>query len=724
MKAKELLVFLGLVFLAGCTSNEPGQKPPLAQVKPVEDVYFGTKISDPYRYMENLKDSTVQQWFKAQADYSRKILNSIPGRQKLIDKMVEFDSRRSSKIQLFEISDNNRYLYLKTTPSDQTGKLFYRDGYEGKETLLYDPVKHSSDSTLKFSISSAALSIDGSKVALEIAPNGSESGEIVIMDIRDLKKYPEKIDRSVGGVSWIQDGSGLFYLRLKSSDVHQKDRELDSKAFFHLIGTDPAKDAEVLSREKYPQLGFKAEAMPFVIYDKDSKYLFAYLSTVDNRQTVFYAPFSELKKDKINWKPLFKPEDEVYGFQTTDKDLYIFTPKGAPKFKLLKTSVKDPDIANAEVVIPEDKNGTIESFAVTSEGLYYTLSENGVTARLFYEANGEKSPREIKLPFAAGTASVNGRSFKLNDVWVNISGWSSANQRYRYLSQKNEFALENLSSVAEYPEYKDLVVEELMIPSHDGVKVPLSLVYNKGIKKDGNNPVLFFGYGAYGSSMNPFFSPAFLLWTSNGGIFAVAHVRGGGELGDQWHKGGFKTTKPNTWKDLIASAEYLIAEKFTSPQKIAIYSASAGGILIGRAMTERPDLFAAAIPEVGCLNAVRMEETPNGPVNAPEFGTVKDSVECKALIEMDSYLHIKEGEKYPATLITAGMNDPRVIAWQPGKFAARLQAANGSVKPILFWTDFAAGHGIGNTKIKDFESLSDVLSFSFWQTGVPGFQIK
>jgi prolyl oligopeptidase len=168
----------------------------------------------------------------------------------------------------------------------------------------------------------------------------------------------------------------------------------------------------------------------------------------------------------------------------------------------------------------------------------------------------------------------------------------------------------------------------------------------------------------------------------------------------------------------------LVAEKYTVPQKIAINSGSAGGILVGRAMTERPDLFAVAIPEVGCLNAVRMEEEPSGPNNIPEFGTVKDSVEFKALLEMDSYHHIKQGEKFPAALITAGMNDPRVIAWQPGKFAARLQAANKSDKPILFLTDFSAGHGIGNTKIKDFESLADVLSFAFWQTGVPGFQVK
>jgi prolyl oligopeptidase len=205
---------------------------------------------------------------------------------------------------------------------------------------------------------------------------------------------------------------------------------------------------------------------------------------------------------------------------------------------------------------------------------------------------------------------------------------------------------------------------------------------------------------------------------------AIAHVRGGGELGDEWHKAGQKTTKPNTWKDLIACTEYLINEKYTSPKNVAIYSASAGGILVGRAMTERPDLFAAVVPAVGCMNTLRGENSPNGPVNVPEFGTSADSVECMALIEMDSYLHLQDGEEYPATLVTAGMNDPRVIAWQPAKFAARLQAANASEAPVLFLPDYDAGHGMGDTKSKHFESLSDVLSFALWQTGAEGFQVN
>jgi len=727
MKTKLFLIVLTLVFMAHCTSGQIKKQPPLAQVKPVTDNYFGTKISDPYRYMENLKDTAVQHWFKQQADYSRGILNSIPGRQALIDKMKDFDGRKSSRIFYVMITDNDRYFYLKQTPADETGKLYFRDGFKGNESLLFDPEKYNADSTRKYAISTISPSEDGSRIAFEIAANGSESAEMLTMDVISEKLFPEKIDRCGGSgmeASWLPDGRGFLYNRMKSADVHQMDRQLDSKTYLHLVGTDPATDKEIFSGTKYPDLEIKPADSPVVYYDKNSKCLFASLISVDPRLNIYYAPYSELTNERINWKHLFKPEDEIYNYYTTDKELYVYTPKDASNFKILKTSIIVPDFTKAEVVVPEDPLRKLTSFCLSKDGLYYTLSENGVKGKLHFIPQGEKAGKEIELPFAAGTIFVSVKGLKFSDAWVYIMGWTNDFQRYRYSRQKNEFTIENLSSTAEYPEYADLVVEELMIPSHDGVKVPLSLVYKKGIKKDGNNPVFFFGYGAYGMSMNPFFSPGFLLWAKNGGILAFAHVRGGGELGDHWYKGGYKTTKPNTWKDLIACAEYLVNEKYTEPKKIAINSASAGGILIGRAMTERPDLFAVARPEVGCLNTVRMEDSPNGPDNVREFGTIKNASEYKALIEMDSYLHIKDGVKYPATLITAGMNDPRVIAWEPGKFAARLQAANAAEKPILFFTDYEAGHGIGNTKTKSFESLADVFSFAFWQTGNPDYQIK
>lgn len=683
----------------------------------VVETLCGQRIADPYRPLENLKDPKVQAWFKREADHARKVLDAIPGRSELIAKMVEFDKRRPEKIYDLSITDNNRYFYLKQTPADETGKLFFRKGYKGKERLLFDPATFRDNSGDTYVISQVAPSIDGSKVIIGLSPNGSENAILIVMDVKSGRIYPERIDRCwFADPSWLPDGKSFYYNRLNTADLHDKAREQNSKVWLHVIGTAPSTDREIFSRTHNPKLAIKPEDIPSVMYDKKSRKLYAFVGSVDPRLTAWYAPASAIGKETIPWKPLFRPSDDVYDFAATKHDIYIFTPKNAPRFKVVKTSLDEPDLATAETVIPEPKEATLSGMALTSNGIFYSESFNGVREELFHLSYNGTKPEEIKMPFEAGTMAISSKGFDKPELWAVMGGWNHDYRRYRYDMKHNRFIDETLSSKASYPEYDNLEVKEVMVPSYDGVKVPLSLIYNRGMKMDGKTPVLIYGYGAYGNSITPFFSPSFLLWTYKGGMIAVAHVRGGGELGDAWHKAGMKSTKPNTWKDLIACAEYLIKENYTSPQHIAINGGSAGGILIGRAMTARPDLFAAAMPQVGVLNAVRGEFSPNGPVNVPEFGTVKNPEECKALIEMDAYLHIRDGVKYPAALITAGMNDPRVPAWQPAKFAARLQEATASGKPVLFFTDYKAGHGIGDTKTKQFESLADMLSFGLWQT--------
>jgi prolyl oligopeptidase len=722
MKTKTMLICLTTFLMALNTTGKAQKKPPLMQAKPVEDEYFGKKISDPFRYMEDLQDPEVMQWIKAQSEYSRSVLNSIPGRQSLIDKMWELDKRKSSTISQLKITDNDRYFYLKTMPDEETGKLFYRDGYQGTESLLYNPQTFDTDTTRNYSLTNISPSDDGAKVFFLLYPaDGSGNNVFITIDV-ESKKIVEQIERPWMSIaSWLPDGRG--YLINLPNETHIKEKKAsynDSRICLHYIGSDPTTDKEIFSRTKYPELGIKPEDMPNATYDKNSQNIFCFLLSSDRRNNVFYAPTAEINKEKIDWKHLFKREDEVYNFIATEKELFLRTPKEAPNFKILKTSLKNSDLANAEVVIPENPLASLTSFRITNEGIYFILSRNGIQNNLYHLFYGEKIAVEIELPKAAITLSLSTKGFKSSDLWIDLSGWVGDYQRYRYLGKNNGFILESLSTIPEYPEYTDLMVEKLMITSHDGVKVPLSLVYKKGIEKNGENSVLFFGYGAYGQLTYPVVDPNLLLWVHEGGIFAVAHVRGGGELGEQWHKAGVKTTKPNTWKDLIACAEYLIAENYTRSQKIAITSLSAGGILIGMAMTERPDLFAAAIPQVGLLNPLRLEKLPVYPFHVNEFGNVNDFTECMALIEMDPYLHLEAGIKYPATLITAGMIDPMIISWVPAKFAARLQSANASDKPILFWANPEAGH-LGNSKKQQFEALADVLSFALWQTGHPKY---
>jgi prolyl oligopeptidase len=303
-----------------------------------------------------------------------------------------------------------------------------------------------------------------------------------------------------------------------------------------------------------------------------------------------------------------------------------------------------------------------------------------------------------------------------------MTSWARAPRIYSYDPATRQIADTKLQPLGPNDNPTDITSDEVQVKSWDGVSVPLSIVYKRGLKMDGSNPAWITGYGAYGISLDPSFNPILLAWLEKGGVYAVAHPRGGGENGEDWHKWGMKLTKPNTWRDFIACAEYLIDQKFTSSAKLGGSGTSAGGITIGRTFTERPDLFAAVLDRVGVSNALRSEFSPNGPPNIPEFGSVKSQWGFEDLYTMDAYLHVRNGVRYPAVMLTTGFNDPRVASWEPAKMAARLQAATASGRPILLRVDYAAGHGIGSTRTQVEEELADEMSFMLWQFGVPGFQ--
>lgn len=721
MKTRFLLMAAASLLLLQCTQKQTVEKPPLAPEKPVTNTYFGTEVTDEYQYMENTEDSTVLNWLKAQSDYAKTVLGSIDAKQDLLDKMYDFDSRRTIAVSNLSITDNDKYFYLKTTPNDDTGKLFFREGLNGEETLLFDPETFSNDSTVKYVINNISPTYDGEYLVFGVTPNGKEMATLLIMNVANKEILPDRIEQVLGFTSWLPGNDAFLYIRTGSEDVQDFTFYTKAKTCMHKVNTDASEDSDFFSKELYPDLGLGQMDIPVAAYDRDCGLLYAVAANVDNRMKMFYASADQVAAGKIDWEVLLNREDEVYNLGTNKNDIFFYTPKGAPNFKLLRVPLNDPQIDQAETFIPEDPEQKLSGFTLTKDGVYFTRKLNGVQEKLFFKPfDGEA--RELELPFVAGTISLGNKGVEFSEVWVTLSGWTSNSQRFRYDLANDEFIFETLSDIPEFPEYDDLVVEEVMVKSHDGVEVPLSLIYKKGLKKDGTNRLLLFGYGSYGISLDPSFGPSTLLWCLEDGIFAVAHVRGGGELGEQWHKAGFKTTKPNTWKDFIACAEYMADNGYTTPEKIAIYGGSAGGILIGRAMTERPDLFAAAIPAVGVMNAVRTELEPGGPANIPEFGTVEDSTEFLALLEMDAYHHVEEGVVYPPTLITAGMNDPRVSVWNPAKFAARLQKVNQGNNPVIFRVNYEAGHGIDNTKSRNFEELADILSFALWNTGSEKFK--
>ncbi|HEY1628209.1 MAG TPA: prolyl oligopeptidase family serine peptidase [Tepidisphaeraceae bacterium] len=359
----------------------------------------------------------------------------------------------------------------------------------------------------------------------------------------------------------------------------------------------------------------------------------------------------------------------------------------------------------------------ISSMQSARDALYVSLLDAGLNrvARLAYDSPGKLE--SIEIPPGFSSASLDSASNDTDGALIWTDSWIRGGQLCGVDPQTHHLIDSNLQPPGKFDDMPGFTAEEMLVPSYDGVKVPLSILHKTDITLDGSHPTLISGYGAYGLSETAYFSPSRLAWLERGGVLAIAHVRGGGEYGEAWHRAGQKLTKPNTWKDFVACGEYLIQQRYTMPSKLAGAGGSAGGILIGRVITERPDLFAAALIQVGCSDMLRFETTTNGVPNIPEFGSVKTRDGFGGLLEMSAYAHVQDGVKYPAVLLTHGINDPRVAPWNSAKMCARLQAASASGKPILLRIDYDAGHGIGSTRSQHENELADQFAFLLWQMG-------
>ncbi|WP_108867988.1 prolyl oligopeptidase family serine peptidase [Aquimarina aquimarini] len=700
-----------------CQSSLPKLSPDT-----IVDTYHGHQIEDSYRKIENLDDPEVKKWLEAQENYTRNELNKISKRGYLIDKQRDFDARNVISVSDLYITKEDDYFYIKSNVKDGNAKLFYKKGIKGQETLLFDVELFRPNG--EYIINYSKPSWDGSKVVIGLTKNDEEISELFVIDVHS-KKISQPITKNswpsaIGGIQWLPDNSGFTYVHLPITDNKSNKFLLNTKSVLHLFNDDPKHTIELLSKNNNPKLKILKEDFPVVsILDNTDQYIFGEIRGASPYADTYY---SQDKFKNLFWKSLFTKDEKIKKFRVVHDSIIYLTANNASNFEIRKTSILNPDFKNPITIVKELPESVIKDFVLTSKGLFFSTTTNGVVADLYRKDHNGLT--KIKLPKVFGSINLSAKSKEHDDLWITTKGWMNGATRYRFDHNSNLLIEENITPKADFPEFNDLIVEELLVKSHDGEDIPLSLVYKKGIKKDGSNPVMLRGYGSYGFSMFPYFSPSILTWVLEGGIFATPHVRGGGEKGENWHLGGYKTTKPNTWKDLISCTEYLIYKKYSSANKTVIWSASAGGILIGRALTERPDLFAVAIIESGSMNMIRSEIQPNGANNIKEFGTVKIKEEFEALLEMDAYHHIKNGVSYPATLITTGLNDPRVVAWDPAKFAVKLQAANSSQNPILFSVDMKGGHGFDTSKANAYKKRADVLSFALWQTGHPEYQPK
>lgn len=709
------------------------QQTNLAPSVPVTEDHFGIKVTDDYRNLEDLNNSSTQQWMKSQTDYTNSALRKIPNWDNYLKLRTELDKKQGYSVSDLKITSNDKYFYLKRNAGEKTSKVYYRNGFTGKEELLYDPSNFISANANKvanhheFIINVISPSWDGSRLAISLSEKGKEISEVIIMDVKNKSIHPEIITQlnpsTIGGIKWLGDNSGFFYVYYPDVDVKSPLFAKNTQTILYRIGEDPNKRNVVFSNLNNPDLKIKKEEYPAILtYDPKDQYYIGILVDAEDFRKTFIIDKKDLLSGKKNWKPLYNKDDKVFFLRVVGNEIYFLSALNSPNYKLCKTDLTNPDFKNPEILVSEKKGEVIEGYSLTKDGIYYNTTKNGVEGKLYLLKDHKEI--EIKLPFVSGNIDLSSKGKDFSDIWVKCSGWANVEQRYKYTLSTNTFSQENLAPILEYPEFKDVIVEEISVRSDDGTEVPLSLIYSKNLKKDGSAPVLMQGYGAFGESYSPFFAISYLSWASQGGIIAVPHVRGGGEKGAQWHVDGQKLKKPNSWKDLIACAEYLINEKYTSSKKIGVWGASAGGILVGRAITERPDLFGAAIVESGVLNPLRVEKSGNGGTSIKEYGDPKDPNEFKGVLEMDAYQHIKKGIQYPAMLICAGINDPRVAPWQSSKFSAKALASNKSDKPILLNIDYEGGHGGDITVLKRYTSLSEIFAFAFWQLGHPKYQPK
>ncbi|HYW96520.1 MAG TPA: prolyl oligopeptidase family serine peptidase [Bacteroidales bacterium] len=697
--------------------------PPVAPILPVIDTLYGRKIVDPYRYMENLKDTAVQRWFRQQNAYTRSVLGRIPGRDRLLADIKKYDNSVPAMVENIARVPDDIYFYEKTLPGQQVAKLYMQHGLSGKEQLLFDPGKYEKKGGSQWAISYYVPSFDGRYVAIGISPGGSENATVHVVDTKTGKETGDVIPLVLGNIAWKQDSRSFFYTR--RLDVSQKNRYDNCQVYLHVLGTDPKGDPDVFGNKVTTSPQIKPSDTPLVSVKQNSTYAFGLLEHgTQNAVSLYITPLSSVGKAH-KWKKIFGVNDDITDVSIHGNDLYLVTYKNAPHFKIIHINLKHPDMGHAQTVVPQSDR--IIHYALPAKDALYVNETDGVVSNLLRVPYDGGQPKEINLPYK-GSLPYDGSPQnmwydpRIPGVLFAMTSWTRAAQIYTYNPQTKEVKNTHLQSPGPYGNAKDLESREVEVESYDGAMVPLSIIYKKGMKLDGSNPVILWGYGAYGSSYYPFYIPFLHALYDRGGILAVAHIRGGGVYGEKWRKAGYKLTKPNTWRDFIACAKYLIKHKYTSSSKLAIRGGSAGGITVGRAMTEQPNLFAAVIDMVGVSNPLRFEFTPNGPSNIPEFGSIKSQAGFEDLYAMDSYQHVRDGVKYPAVLLTTGWNDPRVAPWQAGKMAARLQAATASGKPVLLRVDYNGGHGYGSSKEQQETETATEFSFAFWQMGMPGFQ--
>lgn len=705
MTFKHLVLSAGAAFLTSCTSQNM-TKNHYPETKKVDhkDLYFGTSVSDPYRWLEDDRAEDTKDWVQRQVAFTKDYLNQIPFREAIRQELKEIWNYEKISAP-FKRGD---YTYFYKNDGLQAQSVLYRTDKNGHTEVFLDPNKFSEKGTT--SLSGVAFNKKGTLVAYSISEGGSDWNKIIIMDAVSKKILDEPIVSKFSGASWLGD-EGFFYSKYDQpkegsllsglTDTH--------KVYFHKLGTKAQDDQLIIGGEN-----FKRRYMSLGVSD-DERYQILSAAVATNGNELY---IKDTKNPNAGFIAIQKGYDYNTDFVDSKGDtIYLTTDKNAPNTKLVKTSISNPTVW--EDVIPEAEN----VLTVSTGGGYlfakYMKDAVSYVRQLDYDG---KLIREIALPGKGTASGFSGKNTE-KEIYYSFSNYVTPGTTYKYNVETGKSEVYNRPKVKFNPE--DYVSEQVFFTSKDGTKIPMMISYKKGLKKDGKNPTILYSYGGFNISLTPSFSVVNAVWMDNGGIYAVPNIRGGGEYGKKWHDAGTKMQKKNVFEDFIAAGEYLQNNGYTSPEYMALSGRSNGGLLVGATMTMRPDLAKVAFPGVGVLDMLRYNKFTAGAGWAYDYGTAEDSKEMFEYLYSYSPVHqVKKGVCYPSTMIITSDHDDRVVPAHSFKFGAELQEKQSCQNPTLIRIETNAGHGAGRSTDQVIGENADLLSFALYEMGIRSLNKK
>ncbi len=675
--------------------------------KPVTDVYHGVKVVDDYRWLEDFHNAAVRAWADNENRYARAYLDGLPERAELYEQLKRLRSYPSPRYRALIYRDGLFFALKQQPPKEQPFLVTLASPDDpASERVVVDPNQLDAQGTT--AIDFYAPSTDGKLVAVSLSKGGSESGDVHVFEVATGKPLADVIPRVNGGtaggsLAWNADSSGFYYTRYpRGSERAPADMGFYQQVYFHRLGTQTEDDRYEIGKD-FPRIAEIA-----LDASQDGRWILATMANGDGGEFALY-----LLGPNGEWRQIARLADQVTHAEFgTDGHLYLLSKQNAPRGKILRMTPDGGDLTRAQPVVPESK-AVIEDFLPAATRLYVSDLVGGPSQIRVFDLSGREHGNVPLVSVSSVEEMLRGKGGELlfeSESYLEPPAW------YRFdpgTKKAERTALRYKAAV----DYSDVQVVREFATSKDGTKIPLNIISRKGTKLDSNNPTVLYGYGGFDISLTPGFTVRLRPLLDHGFVYVIANLRGGGEFGEQWHEAGKLTHKQNVFDDFAAAAHYLIDHRYTNPARLAIEGGSNGGLLMGAALTQRPELFRAVVSYVGLYDMLRVELHPNGAFNVTEFGTVKEPDQFRALYAYSPYHHVVDGTQYPAVLFLTGDNDPRVDPANSRKMTARLQAS-GTKRPVLLRTSSSSGHGIGTALSEQIAEDADVFAFLFDQLGV------